>query len=192
LGCIYCGFWTLLVHDTDAGNVKNDDVGLRTTHVKNYIEPIPWDAIADFGRPNEALHVIMALHPKCPCSITTLRELESIHAAKTASAKYTFLVALPISQSISWIDTESTKIAMRLPNAEVVVDVDSKRAIQLGLVNSGALLVIQPNGTVCFRGGITSGRTCSAGNPGANAVTRLLKGESIDPITTPTFGCPLQ
>ncbi len=73
-----------------------------------------------------------------------------------------------------------------------MVDIDSKLADQLGLKHSGAMLILRADGNVSFAGGITSGRTCSIVNPGSEAVASLFRGELIEAISTPTFGCPLK
>jgi hypothetical protein len=192
LSSIVVGFWILLEHNTDPGRVSSAIDELNTTLVRSYVEPIPAEYLADFVPEAGTVHVIMALHPKCPCTRTTLAELEHVLALQKERAKCTFLVTLPSNESMSWIDTDTVTFAKKLPTAEIVIDVDSERANQLDLLNSGALLLLHSNGTVSFRGGITSGRTCSVENPGSRAVSDLLRGDVVDPITTPVFGCSLQ
>ncbi len=192
LGCVIFGFWSLLDHDTDTGAVDFDSHGIRATHDRNRIDSVEADVLKEFVPQAGVLHVVMALHPKCPCTRTTLAELERLLAIESQSTRCTFLVSMPSNQSLSWIDTDTTSFAKNLPNSFLVIDVDSKVSHQLGLKNSGALLVVQSDGTISFSGGITSGRTCSVKNPGSEAVLALIRREPLQDITTPTFGCVLK
>ncbi len=192
LGSVIFGFWILLVHNTDTGNPSLDEYGIRATLVRDHVDPIALCALKEFIPPEGELHVVMAVHPKCPCTRSTLAELERLLGTESTTTRCVFLVSMPSEMPMSWLDSGTTKLAMGIPNARIVVDVDAKRAQRLGLKNSGEILIVQPDGTVSFSGGITSGRTCSQENPGSVAVASLFRGDSIHAITTPTFGCPIK
>ena len=188
-GCF--GFWFLLDHgiyaDGAKGIVKDPNDGL----VSRCIAPIRSEDLEDFVPQQGTLHVVMALHPKCPCTRNTLVELQQLLTIDPFSTRCTFLLALPQGEAISWMDTGTARLAKSLPNSQMLVDIDATRSRQLGLRNSGAMLVVQSDRTVAFCGGITAGRSCVAANPGSETVAKLFRHESVVSITTPTFGCPL-
>lgn len=187
------GFWVLLDHDTSTGTDDNRSAvhGLNTTLVQNSVSARSTELLKELIPAPGQLSIVMALHPTCPCTRSSLAELERLLETESTTSQCVFLVALPSDKSMSWIDTDTTMLAKGLPNSRIIVDVDAKLATQLGIENSGGILVVQPNGTVSFSGGITSGRTCTQENPGSVAVASLIRGEAVQAITTPTFGCPL-
>ncbi len=192
LSCITFGFWLLLSHNTDDGSPDLSENSTGTNLVRDVVHKVLPEHLGEILPPPGKLHVVMALHPKCPCTKTSLEVLGRLLAIDSDSTYCSFLVSLPSDQSVSWIDTPITKLAMSLPNASLAVDVEAKRAHQLGLMNSGSVILVQSDGSVTFRGGITSGRTCSDESPGSVNAASLIRREIIAAITTPTFGFPLQ
>ena len=189
--CIVIGFWTLLVHDTESTSTAGHVEAAWVTHasLSNHIDR---EELRDLTPDAGELHIVMALHPKCPCTHNTMRELARLVSIDPLGTRCTFLVHLPATKSLSWMDTETTQMARELPNTQLIVDRESSRAKRLGLNRSGEAMVITHDGKVSFRGGITAGRSCLMENPGARAIENLVHRIAISPLTTPTFGCPLQ
>ena len=142
-------------------------------------------------------NVVMAINPYCPCTSKSLAELERIKSIYPNGSGYFFLIGVPANKNIasesplttSWTNTRNTRIAAGLVGAKLIKDVDSKKADKLGLFSSGAVAVIDSNGAVIFRGGITSGWTKSEENPGRKALSTLISGGEGDLEEFPVYGC---
>ncbi|TWU58734.1 hypothetical protein Poly51_15140 [Rubripirellula tenax] len=185
------GFWTLLDHDTASNDGESSFAEVVPVSLTQSAVCVSRTDLADMVPDKGCLHIVVAMHPKCPCTRTTLSQLERLLAEAPASTKCTFLVSKPRNRLASWIQSDTTDMAKSFANSEIFVDIDSERARKLGMAHSGTVLIVRPDGTLSFMGGITAGRSCSTENPGSLSVASLLRGESAPLLATPTFGCPL-
>lgn len=183
LASIFAGFWWLLSHDTDVNELA--------TESSTVAWHLPEHLLTDFVEPNGGIHTVVSLHPKCPCTRNSLETLAKLLSDATVNARCTFLVFTPESGDGDWMETGIAKAADQFPNAKLIQDVESKKALELGLFSSGAVIVINDFGEVLFQGGVTSGRSCNADNPGALALSAILQGRRVPEISPPVFGCSL-
>lgn len=207
LGSSCFGFWFLLNHDTSV--LRPDAAGQSLVGenpiVQDSADNFPAATLVSktvFERSRESLHglipglgelrVIVAIHPRCPCTRTTLNELRRLLTEATISVQCTVLIAIPEDQSSAWLASATVDAAKRLPNTQLIPDANSNRASQLGLDISGQILVIGDDAGVLFSGGITAGRSCTTDNIGSESLARLLNGNATLPLSTPTFGCRLK
>ena len=140
------------------------------------------------GRPT----LLLFLHPKCPCSRATLRELERVFANVPDNATELFVVApVPADASDEWCDTFTVNAAQRLPNATLFVDRSGVEADRFGATVSGQLLLFDAAGRCQFAGGVTASRGHEGANPGADGLVALLCNETREHCDFPAFGCQL-
>jgi hypothetical protein len=149
--------------------------------------PARWpddSAIAlEAGRPT----LLMFVHPDCPCSRASLRELESIAAAPAGRLS----VRVLIDRSSGTGDEGPLRhLAARIPGALVVAD-DGREAARFGARTSGLVVAYDARGALLFRGGITSSRGHEGDSLGRRRLLALLAGRPADRRDAPVFGCAL-
>jgi hypothetical protein len=142
------------------------------------------------GRPT----LLLFLHPRCPCTRATLRELEKIISGRLLTReripRFIAVAPLPFGAAEDWRNTDTIQSALSLPNSSVVWDVGGTEARRFGVATSGTLMLFLPDGTRLFAGGVTASR----GHEGDNAGTDRLLAALVDhTIQQPTrvFGCTL-
>lgn len=136
--------------------------------------------------------LVMAIHPRCPCSKASIGELTRLLTWHRDRLSCAMLVFQPPEATPDWRETSLVASAQRLPGAAVIADVDGRYAEQLGMSTSGAVVLYSPNGTVEFHGGITLSRGHWGDNLGADAVGSILAGVEPRTRAAPVFGCPIR
>lgn len=134
--------------------------------------------------------LVIALHPKCPCSRATLEELEKIYSRASQKFSISAFVFKPKGESESWTHTATVERVRKLGGA-ICVDNDGVEAEKLGLTTSGQILLYSMEGRLLYNGGITSARGHSGDNLGEQTVLDLLKDGQAAISSAPVFGCPL-
>lgn len=135
--------------------------------------------------------IVVALHPKCPCSRATVEELAGLVAADPGRARVVALVYAPADAPDAWAHTDLWDRAAAIPGATVVADRGGDEARRFGARTSGETLVYGPDGTLRFAGGVTAGRGHLGGNAGIDAATAVVEGRTPDVRHAPVFGCAL-
>ena len=139
---------------------------------------------------SDRFSLVMALHPKCPCSRATVGELEKISSRAPQKFSITVLAFKPRSEPETWIQSATVERVTKL-GAVVRVDSDGLEAEKLGLTTSGQILLYSPDGTLIYNGGITSARGHSGDNLGEESVLNLVNKAPAAVSAAPVFGCPL-
>lgn len=134
--------------------------------------------------------LLMAVHPKCPCSRATVAELAKILAHSPGVCRPIVFAFKPHTEPDSWIETDLCHAARRL-GAEIRIDVDGSAALEMGMLTSGQVLLYDPSGQLRYQGGITSARGHQGDNQGQKTVERLLLGEDLPLSKLPVYGCSL-
>lgn len=186
--CVLLGFGFLLSHDTEIVDASSPDV--QPDDVIG--EQIIVDSDVVLRPPTGHLHLVMSIHPQCPCTGNSLRELERLLMLDLERTQCTFLVYSPVGAGSGWLESPTMQVANRIASGDCEIDIAGRRALQLGLDVSGAVLVVDERGQILFEGGITSGRSCTMENPGAAALRSILKREPVPFARTPVFGCSLK
>jgi hypothetical protein len=144
--------------------------------------------VREAGRPT----LLLFLHPKCPCSRATLRELERVFVNVPNNATELFVVAtLPADASDEWRDTATVRAAQQLPHAALFMDRRGVEAARFGAAVSGQLMLFDAAGRREFAGGVTPSRGHEGANPGADGLAALLRNETKEHYDYPAFGCRL-
>jgi len=136
--------------------------------------------------------LVMAIHPKCPCSRASVGELARLASRFRDELNCVVLTYQPHEQSADWIETDLVASARGLPNTMVLIDVDGRDAAALGMNTSGAVVLYSPQGVPQFWGGITIGRGHYGDNLGSDAVISVLDGGQLPQASQPVYGCRIQ
>jgi hypothetical protein len=136
--------------------------------------------------------LVMAIHPKCPCSRASVGELARLASRFHDQLSCVVLAYQPLEQSSDWIETDLVATARALPSTRVLIDVDGRDAAELGMSTSGAVVLYSPNGEPRFWGGITIGRGHCGDNLGSDAIISVLTDGRLLDVSQPVFGCRIQ
>lgn len=145
---------------------------------------IPGKATADYT-------LVMAAHPRCPCTRASLRELAVLMTRLHGRLTATVWFYTPAGEAADWAHTGSWEAAAALPGVTVKADPEGTTAGRLGAKTSGQVLLFDPAGRQVFAGGITGARGHEGDNAGLRAVEALVLGQATEPVTTPVFGCSI-
>ncbi len=177
------GFLLLLLHDFDARKAEP-------------MKPIDLALVSQVVHRSDAVHLIVAVHPKCPCTQNTLNELERLLAHATEEYYVTALAFVPTEHSSpedqrQWLVSTNIDSIQRLQHFEIVNDLGGEIAADLEMEISGTIAVLGKDGDTIFRGGITGSRSCVADNVGSQTLARILAGKTVSQTVTPVFGCSI-
>lgn len=177
---IGAGFWLLLKYEKTPGQAAAADVD--------------WPSNAAMVIPvGSGPVLIMAVHPECPCSRTSMGELAELLAR--FPNKLTCYVLFVRTGAISVDDCRKSvlwKTVTAIRGATPVVD-DGKLAVtRFHARTSGQVLLYDTFGKLQFSGGITAARDHAGRNDGSEAIASFLTTGQASPSHTPVFGCSLQ
>ncbi len=134
----------------------------------------------------------MALHPKCPCSRSSVGELEKLLSRFRDQLNCAVLIYQPDEAPDDWLHTDLVESVRRLPRTTMFTDQGGRLADQLGMNTSGSTVVYSPEREPKYWGGITAGRGHFGDNPGSDAIAALLRGKQVLVSPQPVFGCQIQ
>ena len=135
--------------------------------------------------------VVLLVHPKCPCTRSTMRALGALLAESHAPVALHALVFQPRGAGPDWGTGPTVEQMNLIPGLDVHADVDGVLAHGFGVRTSGTVLVFDPTGTCLFAGGITAGRGHEGENPGLSALRGLLQGGPGPAASFPAYGCSI-
>jgi hypothetical protein len=145
------------------------------------------------GRPT----LVMAVHPRCPCSRASVGELSRIMTLCRGRTAARVLFVKPAGFGREWVRTDLWDSAAEIPGVEVVCDDEGVMARRFGARTSGDTLLFGAGGELLFHGGITGSRGHWGDNAGRSAVVSLLAVENRPAagrtacVDSLVFGCPL-
>lgn len=150
-----------------------------------------WPADVPLARIDGRPTVVMAVHPRCPCTQASITELfEALTHSRITPSIY-ILLCVPAGADQAWSDSSAWRNARRIPGARVVRDDNGVLAHFFGACTSGQVFIFDASGRRTFQGGITGARGHVGPNAGRAAIDKLLQGSATDVIETPVYGCPL-
>lgn len=130
--------------------------------------------------------VVVAVHPQCPCTRATLASLAAVLGDQPGIAAVRLVVCGRTTAGGAFGDPTSNM----LPGAVTLWDDTGALAASLGAVTSGTVIVLEPSGSVLFRGGITPSRGHEGDCQGRRLLVAAIQGRRAT-AATPVFGCPL-
>lgn len=150
--------------------------------------PFQWPGELKLGAQGS---LVMLVHPKCPCSRASLRQLATVlRERKTAPETYV-VFASPPGSSTDWSQTDLWRSARALPGVVTVDDRGGRISQKFGAATSGQVLLYDGKGWLRFSGGLTPGRGHEGDSEGMEALaSALAPGHDIAP-SAPVYGCPL-
>lgn len=135
--------------------------------------------------------LLVFLHPQCPCSRATIRELEKLLAQTQQKVAVTILFTIPKGTPANWEKGDLWNWAQALSGARVVRDEDGIATRKFGVVGSGHALLYDTSGHLLFSGGITASRGEEGDNAGETAIADFVLHGHADITHTPVYGCSL-
>ncbi len=140
---------------------------------------------------NTQYQLFMFIHPKCPCSRSSIRELERLISRCPKSITSTFFCYLPSDKTIQWSKTDIMGSAQSIPHSKTIYDIDGTWAKNFDAKTSGHVLLYDTNRTLVFSGGITAGRGHEGESIGRTWITKVVRNKSKESYECPVFGCPI-
>ncbi len=138
------------------------------------------------GRPT----LLLFVHPRCPCTRASLRELSRTMARAQGRIDVTILMSGPTkADHVPFGGLDAFELARAVPGANVVVD--SAEVGRFGVFTSGQVLLYDADGTLTFHGGITQARGHEGPSAGGEAILRAALREPPRLGTSSVFGCGL-
>ncbi len=158
--------------------------------------PSVWPDNESLAIASDSHTIVLAIHPRCPCTRSTIDELEGVLSNTNATPKILALIFEPGPNDAPHPDeafarTSITRRLSTLPNLECIADPGSAIAQRFGAMTSGHALVYAKDGTLKFSGGLTPTRAHTGPNTGSFALKSILQGEQPIAEQAPVFGCPL-
>jgi hypothetical protein len=125
------------------------------------------------------------IHPECPCSRATLRELARL-LTQLGDRVATHVVFAVSNRGENW------DFASQLRGVTLHVDANGEAAARFGALTSGHTLLYDSSGLLRFSGGITAARGHEGDSSGRMHISSLvLRGQGTGGVT-PVFGCALR
>jgi hypothetical protein len=139
--------------------------------------------------------LVLFLHPKCPCSRASLKELDRLLTpdalAKTPAPELLVVATVPANVDETWWSTGTVEQSRQLTNSKLFIDRDGREAERFGATTSGMLMFFDAAGVRRYAGGITVSRGHEGHSAGSDIVTALVRGEAVERSQLPVFGCRL-
>jgi hypothetical protein len=176
LGCLGAGFSLLEQHAAKAGR------SFSPTDEKQFF--------AAHRQGNRPL-LVMAVHPRCPCSRASLGELGDLLARSRGACDALLLQYVPDVRGDDW-PADSISPELGGIKTKVVLDRGGRLAAALGAVTSGHVVFFDAEGKVRFAGGLTLSRGHRGRAPAQDAILQVLAGVPPKVTSAPVFGCALE
>ncbi len=139
----------------------------------------------------QSFRLVMAVHPKCPCTAASVYELERLLVRAQGRLECHVLEYEPEDEAPGWSRGDPFGLKTRYPGITVQPDPGGHAAAALGCHVSGSVVLFDADGAARFWGGITSGRGHAGDNLGSDSVVAIVTGRVPPRRTTPVFGCDL-
>jgi hypothetical protein len=153
--------------------------------------PSIWPAASALHPDSRRPTLLMFAHRNCPCTRTSLGELEHVLASCSERVAACVVLVAPAGASADRVGRDIETLARSLPDAEVVVDRGGAEARRFGVRTSGHVVLYGPEGRLLFSGGITDGRGHAGDSDGRRAVLAWLQDGVAERRTAPVYGCLL-
>lgn len=140
-----------------------------------------WPSGTPLGEMHGKPKLVIAIHPECPCTRASLRQLASVLATGRDRC-----------DAIALVRSDAANDLSPIPGLRIVPDPGGRLAAKLGQFTSGDVVFYGTDGKRLFHGGITDSRGHEGRCSGSQALSQLLIGEACTTTTAPVFGCVIQ
>ena len=134
--------------------------------------------------------LVLAVHPKCPCTPATLDELEHLLPKLAEPIRLVALVRTPADDPSAWLDTPLVAKLERL-NAVIVTDPNAELAAMIGATTSGHAALFDAKAESRFNGGLTPTRGHTGPNTGVASIQSIVNRTALVATESVVYGCPL-
>lgn len=138
----------------------------------------------------DAPHLMLFLHPKCPCSRATVRQLERVLALHGRDMTCDVHFGVPDGEPVEWGRTDIIESVEQIPGVVTHADPGGRLAERFGVRTSGHVLLYDGERLV-FSGGITPARGHEGACAGLESIDSFFRADPIVARETDVFGCPL-
>jgi hypothetical protein len=153
--------------------------------------PLGWPVGSPIPPPNGRPVLVMFAHPRCPCTLASVDELERIAAKSRDRLDIQVVVYADPALGEGWERCTTWNRAAAVPGVRVWSDPGGRIAALFGARTSGQVLYYSARGSIEFRGGITAARGHAGDSDGKSAILGLAFGKPARTDVTSVFGCPL-
>lgn len=150
-----------------------------------------WPASTTLPRNLNGPTIVLFLHPKCPCSTASIRQLFEFTDGVKDAAIVTVLV-LPTGTDESFAQGPVIDLLEREYQHRPIVDREGKEAELFGAQTSGQAYAYGLEARLLFCGGLTPARGQTGYTPSLHKLRTALQHRDSGPTSCPVFGCPLQ
>jgi hypothetical protein len=151
-----------------------------------------WPAESQLVREPGRANLVLAIHPRCPCSRATINALAHAMTHHQGLAIAHVLFYRPADFPDEWERTDLWHRAAAIPGVTTIADLDGLEAARFGAQTSGHVVLYSVQGRLLFSGGITASRGHDGGSPGLESLITCLTDGNSGRASGPVFGCPLQ
>ena len=143
-----------------------------------------------------ALSAHFFVHPQCPCSASSVEELDRLlsRLGRSVSLNLTAHVYEPTQKPPGWVDSPMVTRLRRMNGVRVLSDPDGAKSASFGVLSSGHLLLYR-QGQLQFSGGLTSLRGHGGLSESGEAAYRVFMNSNptgtLPPVNWVVFGCPV-
>jgi hypothetical protein len=152
--------------------------------------PQRWPLRATLSR--GAYTLVMAAHPRCPCTRASLDELALVMAASQGQVTAHVLFFAPADAASDWWTSDLWNQAQAIPGVTAHVDRGGQMQSLFGALTSGTVVVYDRDDRLRFNGGVTFARGHAGENDGRLSLIALMNTGQEALAGTPVFGCPLR
>ena len=142
----------------------------------------------------EPFTLVVAVHPRCPCTLASLENLERLMTRCAGHLACRVLMYQPATPSEAWTCGPAWDAVRRIPGITVAVDTNGRDATRLGELTSGSAVLFDVRGVPRYAGGLTLARGHAGENPATDAIAQIVLSPKSDTgalSLAPVFGCPL-
>lgn len=154
--------------------------------------PSTWPAESRLSLDPEKLTLVMIVHPHCSCSHASIGELARLMADAGGELIAHVVFARPEGVPEGWERTGLWKRAKIIPGVRVWADEGAAEASRFGARTSGQTCVYDPEGTLCFSGGLTPSRAHEGNSIGRDAILALARGTEPATRESAAYGCSIR
>ncbi len=172
------GFSVLTMYSLSAGPTGVDSL-LSMTAAKP-LQPVTLD---------QPWQLLIGIHPKCPCSVSSVAELRKLMETNSDKMRCRALVFVPSSVPRDWAETLCVAELRSIPGVMTEFDYGGDEMRDAGILTSGGTILYDRTDKIHFHGGITPSRGHEGPNAGSEAITAIVEGRETLAMDTPIFGC---
>jgi hypothetical protein len=153
--------------------------------------PPDWPEGSALGFVPRLPNVVMAVHPRCPCSRASLDLLAEIAQSAPSTSSIRLLIFRPEGTGLGWAGETCPPMLEPMWGAIRVDDPGGREAARFGLATSGAVAAFDAAGRLRFLGGLNARRGRVVPSGGAEDVASVLAGREPIRRAAAVFGCAM-